>query len=171
MFNLIYVITIIMFYVNSFRNFFEMPLVIYDASLIGYCCIGIMMFPVRLSETNLSNYWANCCKKNKITQERKDGTDSLFNYNSDNEEKEERMNDNFFAESLPLGEIIQKTMNLEFMCCILYGLTKIFKKQQKKISNANQNEDKINKVPSFIEVTTPFVNSDNEEIDVNGIKK
>lgn len=89
--------------------------------------IGFVMFLIRASETNF--YSKLFCryqnkKKNNLDQSIETGN-----------EKEE-ITDNFFEKDEPLTNIISKHMNLEFMCCILYGLSEIFSKTDKrKLSN------------------------------------
>lgn len=72
--------------------------------------VGITMFFIRSSETKFyQTIFCFFCKKNK-----KDGK-----------------NNNYFVD-VPLTSIISRNMNLEFMCCILYGLSDIFNKNEKK---------------------------------------
>ena len=44
---------------------------------------------------------------------------------------------NFFGKDQPLTTVISSCMNLEFMCCILYGLNNIFEDMK------NRKEDKL----------------------------
>lgn len=68
------------------------------------------MFFIRSSETKFYQMlFCYFCKRNK-----KDGK-----------------NNNYFVD-VPLTSIISRNMNLEFMCCILYGLSDIFNKNEKK---------------------------------------
>lgn len=72
--------------------------------------VGIIMFLIRSSETKFYQMlFCYFCKRNK-----KDGK-----------------NNNYFVD-VPLTSIISRNMNLEFMCCILYGLSDIFNKTEKK---------------------------------------
>lgn len=74
--------------------------------------VGIIMFFIRSSETNFYQMlFCYMCRRNN----KKEGNDS----------------DNYFV-SVPLTSIISRNMNLEFMCCSLYGLSDIFNKNEKK---------------------------------------
>jgi hypothetical protein len=77
------------------------------------------MFFIRATETNF--YSKICCKR----RNKKIKRDSILIEESINE-------DNFFDKSEPLTALISKNMNLEFMCCILFGLTEIFMKPERK---------------------------------------
>ena len=76
------------------------------------------MFFVRLSET--SNNWMNTFKKFVLT--------------SDIEIKD------FIDPDQPLTAIINKTLNLEFISCILNGLCQISQRNNKKVVFVNHNE-------------------------------
>jgi len=72
--------------------------------------VGIIMFFIRSSETKFYQMiFCFFCKRKK-----KDGKNS-----------------NYFVD-VPLTPIISRNMNLEFMCCILYGLSDIFNKTERK---------------------------------------
>ena len=74
------------------------------------------MFFIRSSETKFYKMlFCYFCKRNK------------------NDEK----NNNYFVD-VPLTSIISRNMNLEFMCCILYGLSDIFNKNEKKNKSSIQ---------------------------------
>lgn len=76
-------------------------------NLCLYCnvSIGLLMFFIRSFETNFYNKL--CC---------------YFCKNRKN---------NYFID-IPLTSIISRNMNLEFMCCILYGLSDIFAKDDRR---------------------------------------
>lgn len=77
--------------------------------------VGIIMFFIRSSETNFYQMiFCYFCRKNN-----KDGKNS----------------GRYFVD-VPLTSIISRNMNLEFMCCILYGLSDIFNKNEKKAKNS-----------------------------------
>jgi hypothetical protein len=77
--------------------------------------VGIIMFFIRSSETKFYQMiFCYCCRKKQ---------NKGFNYFID----------------VPLTSIISRNMNLEFMCCILYGLSDIFEKDESK----NQNKSLI----------------------------
>jgi hypothetical protein len=80
-------------------------------AVIASFLLGFAMFFVRVQET--SN-WKISCKKFFLSTS--DDTDLLINPDQ------------------PLTAIINKTMNLEFICCILNGLTQISQKRDKNDS-------------------------------------
>jgi hypothetical protein len=75
-----------------------------------YCnvSVGLIMFFIRSFETNFYNML--CCYLCRKRDENKS---------------------NYFVD-IPLTSIISRNMNLEFMCCILYGLSDIFNKDDKR---------------------------------------
>jgi hypothetical protein len=77
--------------------------------------VGIIMFLIRSSETNFYQLISRSCCRRK-------------NQNDGNSGK-------YFVD-VPLTSIISRNMNLEFMCCILYGLSDIFNKTEKKSKNS-----------------------------------
>lgn len=84
---------------------------IFQTSIYINISIGIIMFFVRCSETKFYKMVIiYCCRKR----------------NSDGTIEPKRT----FID-IPLTSIISKNMNLEFMCCILYGLCDIFEKPEK----------------------------------------
>jgi len=96
-----------------------------DLNLNFYFClyinlsVGIIMFFIRSSETQFYQMlFCYLCKRNK-----KDGK-----------------NNNYFVD-VPLTSIISRNMNLEFMCCILYGLSDIFNRNEKKKKSSSIYED------------------------------
>jgi hypothetical protein len=80
----------------------------FNLNICLYCnlCIGMIMFFIRSSETNFYNIiFCFFCRKR------------------------ENKENNYFVD-VPLTSIISRNMNLEFMCCILYGLSDIFNKDE-----------------------------------------
>jgi hypothetical protein len=82
-----------------------------DYNFCLYCnlSIGMIMFFIRSFETNFYNI--------------------IFCYYFRKNENNNNNRYNYFI-NVPLTSIISRNMNMEFMCCILYGLTDIFKKDQ-----------------------------------------
>lgn len=79
-------------------------------SLYFNLSVGGIMFLIRSSETKFYQIvFCNFCKKSKKAENAS----------------------NYFVD-IPLTSIISRNMNLEFMCCILYGLSDIFNKNHKK---------------------------------------
>lgn len=77
--------------------------------------VGIIMFFIRSSETNFYQMiFCYFCRKNN---------------------KDDKTSGRYFID-VPLTSIISRNMNLEFMCCILYGLSDIFNKNEKKAKNS-----------------------------------
>ena len=96
-------------------------------SLLITSLIGTIMFFIRSCETNF--YTVLEC-------------DCIMDYLEDAEDKETNKNKSLIS-------MISKSMNYEFMCCIMYGLSDIFYKKQlenrKSISLQEGKEDKLNK--------------------------
>jgi len=112
------------------------------------------MFFVRSSETNLYSVLSNwikenCCCTSKYS--RKTSSSSLSDTTDFSREEV------FFDPSLPLTSLIFKSINYEFMCCILDGLKQIcFKVEQKQSifsskidSNLTSKTMKIKKLSFF----------------------
>ncbi len=97
--------------------------------------LGFVMFFIRSCETNFYSVLdCNCIIKN-------------YNENESNEEKKVQLKKNE-----TLISMISSNMNLEFMCCILYGLTEIFykKKARKHKMPITTNEDNpMDRVEAF----------------------
>jgi len=92
-------------------------------SLLGYSLIGSIMFFIRSCETNF--YTVLEC-------------DCIMDYLEYTNDKETNKNKTLIS-------MISKSMNYEFMCCIMYGLSDIFNKKNQK----NQKEDKKKKLEEF----------------------
>lgn len=87
--------------------------------------LGFVMFFIRSCETNFYSVLDCNCFRN-------------YNENESNEENNAERN-----KKKTLISMISSNMNLEFMCCILYGLTEIFykKKARKNKMRITNNED------------------------------
>lgn len=93
---------------------------------------GFIMFFIRVSETNFY-YNLSCTKQNSNKTE-------LRNSNLSDKNKDEN-SEAFFDKDQPLTAIISRNMNMEFMCCILFGLTEIFMKPERKQHKASELTD------------------------------
>jgi hypothetical protein len=91
-----------------------------DFALISNLSISFIMFFFR--QPNLKKILFSCLKKK----------DNLNKFSVLHEE-----DSNFFGKDQPLTTVISSCMNLEFMCCILYGLNNIFEDMK------NRKEDKL----------------------------
>ena len=91
-----------------------------DFALISNLSISFIMFFFR--QPNLKKILFSCLKKK----------DNLNRFSVLHEE-----DSNFFGKDQPLTTVISSCMNLEFMCCILYGLNNIFEDMK------NRKEDKL----------------------------
>lgn len=100
--------------------------------------LGFIMFLIRASETNFYVRLFGGQPKNKSN------LDQTIVPGNDKED----VTDNFFDNDEPLTNIISRNMNLEFMCCILYGLTEIFTKPDRKKLSCDDLDLK-NKTTSF----------------------
>lgn len=105
--------------------------------------MGFFMFLIRVTETNF--YSKLFCYSEPI-EENLDLTKQGSNLTSDLIRK--KSNAAFFDKDLPLTAKISRNMNMEFMCCILFGLTEIFMKPERKNKTsfenlqAQENQDK-----------------------------
>jgi hypothetical protein len=125
--------------------------------------MGTLLFFIRVLETNF--YSTIFCQRN-IKRKSSSYTDiknnsiteniSDVSLNSDIEEK----NEMFFEKDEPLTAIISRNLNLEFMCCILYGLTEIFVKPERKIRSHTEHE--VEKA----ELTTTLIQKENSDSNI-----
>jgi hypothetical protein len=92
-------------------------------SLLGYSLIGTIMFFIRSCETNFYTILeCNCIR-------------DYLEYSDDKETNKNKT----------LISMISKSMNYEFMCCIMYGLSDIFYKKNLQ----TQKEEKKKKLQEF----------------------
>jgi len=92
-------------------------------SLLGYSLIGTIMFFIRSCETNFYTVLECNC---------------IMDYLEYTQDKETNKNKTLIS-------MISKSMNYEFMCCIMYGLSDIFYKKNLK----NKKEEKKMKLEEF----------------------
>ena len=97
----------------------------YNFALLAYSSLGFIQFFFRVSDTKFYKIiWHFikkiffCCNKNNLTNESDSSLDFVIE-----------------GESLTL--IMNKLLNLEFIGCVLYGLTDIFSKRKKKLDKEN----------------------------------
>ena len=103
----------------------------YDVIMIF---MGFIMFLIRASETNFYNRLF--CRSNVVNS-------NMINQSLDKSRPSESQDDgNFFDKDIPLTAKISRNMNLEFMCCILYGLRELFMKPERrsKLSDLSQTD-------------------------------
>ena len=113
-----YVASILWFYSPDREKYFEFM----KASIIVNLSLSFIMFFVRASETSFFKFFI--CKKRlqspTISVETRTG-----------EKDGGSFSDGFLDPDEPLTAIINKTLNLEFICCVLYGLSQIFLRNDK----------------------------------------
>lgn len=103
-----------------------------EIGILSNLFMGFTMFLIRASETHFYN---------KIFCRFSSGNRDSLNATRDKSRPSEANEDsNFFDSDEPLTAIISRNMNLEFMCCILYGLREIFMKPERrnKLSDISQ---------------------------------
>jgi hypothetical protein len=93
-------------------------------SMIIHMSMGFIMFLIRASETNFYN--RIFCRK--AAEKRTTINNSLDSTHTED----------FFERNQPLTAIISRNMNLEFMCCILYGLSEIYMRPIKKVKMSEE---------------------------------
>ena len=69
-----------------------------------------------------------------------------------NEKKiiQEEIIEGFLDPDQPLTVMISKTLNLEFMCCVLYGISTIYNKNSKHMKKKNLIKDEEQKSTDFL---------------------
>jgi hypothetical protein len=112
-------------------------------AVIASFLLGFAMLFVRVQET--SN-WKISCKK------------FLFSTSSDT--------DLLINPDQPLTAIINKTMNLEFICCILNGLTQISQKREKNDSIRVKEEKKEVTTISISQVIPGGITNNQSNLDM-----
>ena len=116
------------YYIINRNNDEENP-IFFSISILLHLSLGFVMSIIRASETNFYNF-VFFCKKNKNNIEK--NYLNLDEKNS-NEKKiiQEDIIEGFLDPDQPLTVMISKTLNLEFMCCVLYGISTIYNKNSK----------------------------------------
>lgn len=127
---LVYILTITPYYVFSLKYIIDEsennqnPL--FKISLVLHLSLGFIMFLIRASETKFYRYlmfWRKPSHDQYISSK----------HNSDESKKTEgELTEGFLDPDQPLTVMINKTLNLEFMCCVLYGFSTIFSKSSSK---------------------------------------
>ena len=94
--------------------------------------LSLILFFVKISETSI----CICLKETQLAHQKEeieeDETVEITKDSTINKTFQKRDTLNFFENDQPLAAMISRWMNVEFMCCILYGLTSIFEKIQKR---------------------------------------
>lgn len=91
-------------------------------SIIANLSLSFIMFFIRASETSFFKFFV--CKKKLQSP--------TISVDTRTTEKEGgSFSDGFLDPDEPLTAIINKTLNLEFICCVLYGLSQIFLRNDK----------------------------------------
>jgi hypothetical protein len=123
-----YLICLLPIKINAFVILiYEPKELIFDdkLSILFNVTLGFVMFLIRASETNFYVYLF--CKH-------KNNSHLLNQSEFEKGEEKDKEQKEFFEKGEPLTSVISLNMNLEFMCCILYGLSYIFKPKKKKQS-------------------------------------
>jgi hypothetical protein len=128
---IIYLGFIFPFQLNALLYISDQKLTFLRNSIIISFYMGIGMFLARATETKfygkIKAFYIKMKKSPSfILNSRKSMAESEVGPRESDAEQQ------FFDPSAPLTHSIQRTINLEFMCCILYGLTEIFMKQERK---------------------------------------
>lgn len=114
---------------NLFSSEVDKNQPLFIISVFGNLSIGFILFFIKITETAV----CKCSKKKKL-EEINDELPSNITPSTRMTIKKlkKRATLNFFEKDQPLASLISSLMNVEFMCCILYGLTNIFEKIQLK---------------------------------------
>jgi hypothetical protein len=106
--------------------------------------MGFIMFLIRVTETN---FYSKLFCYSEPVEENLDLTKQDSNMSSDL--IREKSNAAFFDKDLPLTAIISRNMNMEFMCCILFGLSEIFMKPERKHKTSFENSQAQDQTVTF----------------------
>lgn len=98
--------------------------IFFQICIVLHLSLGFIMFLIRASETNFYIYLFYCIKK----PENNINSSHIVDDNSEKKKFNENITEGFLDPDQPLTVMISKTLNLEFMCCVLYGLSTIFRK-------------------------------------------
>jgi hypothetical protein len=104
-----------------------------EVGIILNIFMGSIMFLIRVSETSF--YSMICCQ---ARQQEDSSMNQSYNNIRDTIKDEVTTEEAFFDKDQPLTAIITRNMNMEFMCCILYGLSEIFLKPERKAKSAQE---------------------------------
>jgi hypothetical protein len=109
--------------VNNQNDFF------FRISILLHLSLGFIMFLIRASETRFYNYIFFCLKKNNTRNNYISGSSQSVD---ENKKTQGEITEGFLDPDQPMTVMINKTLNLEFMCCVLYGFSTIFNKNETK---------------------------------------
>ena len=121
----------------------NIPLWLDEVGLILFSGLGFSHFFFRVSDTKFYTILGRCLKKTICCKSDKDLNDSSKDFSKN----KNSLMDFFFTTDEPLTNLMSKMMNLEFMCCVLYGMKYInFKKCRKahKETSLSNNNNNIN---------------------------
>ena len=101
---------------------------LFNVAIILHLSLGFIMFIIRASETKF--YRVIFCQTNK-------NQNNYIGSSQGGDENEKKkiqgeITEGFLDPDQPLTVMINKTLNLEFMCCVLFGLSTIFSKTENK---------------------------------------
>ena len=148
---LMYLTTLTPYYVYSLRYLIShkdvTKTIFFEISIILHLSLGFIMFIIRASETDF--YKIIFCQKSNKDK-------NIYIGNSlggdENEKKlQGEISEGFLDPDQPMTVMINKTLNLEFMCCVLFGLSTIFEKSERKkkdsdMDNFETSGDLINSI-------------------------
>lgn len=171
MYYIIYTICLFPYFFNSLLFFYNRSILLYyEYGVLLYTYVGFFMFFIRASETDIYYRIKRFILYREIiplnTSANEDG-DDITNTTSITDIPRNSItaeDNNVFDKNQPLTEAIYKTMNLEFMCCILYGLTEIFDEAPRNhkscfikandltvtLMDSSRNENNLSKIPKEI---------------------
>lgn len=158
---------------NAFFNAIGVKLFYFEISFIISFYLGLPLFFLRAIETDLylkigrlicrntnrnlgqGNYFMTSSKSFK------NDTESLVETSTEN------MDEVYFELNNSSATAIHKTINLEFMCCILYGLTEIYSKQEKGCKSYAFNKPTESNAIEFIETELEMTNGTDNTLYTN----
>ena len=136
-------------------------------AVFGNVSIGFVLFFIKISETSM----CKCSKNINMESIEKLPSNITPSTRMTIKQLNKRGKLNFFEKDQPLAALISSLMNVELMCCILYGLTNIFENiQHKKLRKAEKKKNLRNDKRKITQDSDLSVNYLIENSENNGKK-
>ena len=112
----------------------------YKITILIHLSLGFIMNLIRAYETNFYKHVFFCFKNkeknNKLTSQSPEENEN------ENKKNEGEITEGYLDPDQPLTVMIKNTLNLEFICCVLFGLSTIYKKSNvSKRKNTEENSN------------------------------
>ena len=164
-----YIIFQLPFYINVFYLGFgddddREKKIIFKISIVMHLSLGLVMNLIRAYETNFYYHVFFCFKKKEFNKK-------LTSLSTDENVMENKKHDGeiiqgFLDPDQPLTVMINKTLNHEFTCCILFGLSTIYHKSIIKNQKNLEKSTKIYLINSSSRIKKSTLNSSSEDKEI-----